>query len=272
MKGKSESEGVSLSPLTFPCSSLFPLTFSFPLVSPLLLRLHTAIQDWWNLRRIGKFRDRYVGRRCFIVANGPSLNRTDLSKLKGEYTFGLNRIYLLSERTGFVPSFYVAVNNLVIRQFASDIEKLKMPKFLENDCRDAIRADRHTYFLRYWPVPSFVLDFRRGVWHGATVTNVAIQLAYFMGFTEVYLVGLDHAFQFNGRPHEPQTSTEPDPNHFDPQYFGPGIQWHLPDLATSELAYRIARHQFEITGRKILNATHGGALEIFDRVNYDGLF
>jgi len=147
-----------------------------------------------------------------------------------------------------------------------------MPKFLEAACRGDIRADRQTYFLKYKRLPGFSEDFRRGIWHGATVTYVAIQLAYFMGFTEVYLIGLDHSFESSGEPHEQVTSQGPDPNHFDPEYFGSGTEWHLPDLATSELAYRIARHHFEQSGRKIRNASQGGALEILDRVDYDTLF
>ncbi len=35
------------------------------------------------------------GQRCFIIGNGPSLQRTDLTKLKDEFTFGMNRIYLV---------------------------------------------------------------------------------------------------------------------------------------------------------------------------------
>jgi len=35
-----------------------------------------------TMRRLRQFHDRYEGERCFIIGNGPSLNNTDLSKLK----------------------------------------------------------------------------------------------------------------------------------------------------------------------------------------------
>jgi len=225
-----------------------------------------------NLRCLDRFRNAYAGERCFILGNGPSLARMDLGKLKSEYTFGLNRIYLLSQKTGFIPSFLVAVNTLVLEQFGREIEAMLIPKFLGHDSIEHVRHDALTFFLRFNPTPGFYHAFRYGLWHGATVTFVAIQLAHFMGFTSVYLIGVDHRFQCSGQPHERQTSSHLDPNHFDPNYFGPGVEWHLPDLETSETAYRIAKIQFQESRRLIANAGVGGDLDVFPRVDFSDLF
>ena len=225
-----------------------------------------------NIERIEQFRDLYKGQRCFIVGNGPSLKKMDLSVLNNEYTFGLNRIYLLFEQTGFLPTFFVSVNNLVIRQFWSDMEALPMPKFIEHNCRGDITPNETTYFLKYAEEPKFYESFNNGIWHGATVTYVAMQLAYFMGFSEVYLIGVDHSFKVTGNAHEAQVSQEDDANHFHPNYFGKGIKWNLPDLETSEIAYKIAKDHYEDNGRRIYNATVGGKLEVFDRVEFETLF
>jgi hypothetical protein len=246
-----------------------PLQVAQPL-PPLPARLEAAYQK--NIRRLERFRDAYSGERCFILGNGPSLNRMDLGRLRSEQTFGLNRIYLLAERTGFLPSFLVAVNTLVLSQFGRDIEALPMPKFLGFDSRDDVRADPLTFFVKHNPTPGFYHHFHHGLWHGATVTYVAIQLAHFMGFHKVYLIGVDHHFECQGQPHERQTSQQADSNHFDPAYFGPGIDWHLPDLETSEAAYRIAKIQFRESARILANAGIGGHLEIFPRVAFDSLF
>ena len=96
------------------------------------------------------------------------------------------------------------------------------------------------------PAIWFFTDLTEGCWEGNTVTMVAIQLAYYMGFSEVYLLGVDHSYQFNGTPHAEQLSTGDDPNHFAPNYFGKGFRWHLPDLEGSELAYRVANHIFKM--------------------------
>ena len=53
------------------------------------------------------YRNRYAGKRAFILGNGPSLNMLDLSKLAGEVTFGTNGIFYLFDRMGFKPTFYV---------------------------------------------------------------------------------------------------------------------------------------------------------------------
>ncbi len=45
--------------------------------------------------RLRKFRSIHKGEDCFILGNGPSLNKIDLSLLKNYHIFGLNKIYLL---------------------------------------------------------------------------------------------------------------------------------------------------------------------------------
>ena len=74
-----------------------------------------------NVRRIRAYHKRYQGQRCFIMGNGPSLRLTDLARLKGEVTFGLNRIYLAFPELGFTTSYLVSVNDLVMEQCAGDI-------------------------------------------------------------------------------------------------------------------------------------------------------
>ena len=122
--------------------------------------------------------------------------------------------------------------------------------------------------LRSW----FFTDLTEGCWEGSTVTMVAIQLAYYMGFSEVILAGVDHSYQFSGNPHAEVTSAGDDPNHFASNYFGKGFRWHLPDLEGSELSYRVANFMFRQAGRRIVDATIGGKLQVFPKVEYDSLF
>jgi len=63
-----------------------------------------------------------------------------------------------------------------------------------------------------------------------------------------------------------------DPNHFAPNYFGKGFKWQLPDLESSEKSFELAHQAFEKAGRQILDATIGGQLNIFPKVNYMDLF
>ena len=93
-----------------------------------------------------------------------------------------------------------------------------------------------------------------------------------MGFEQAILIGVDHSFTSKGKANTTITSDGDDPNHFDPRYFGKGFRWQLPDLDMSEIAYQMAKANYEQDGRQILDATIGGQLTIFDKVDYDSLF
>ena len=217
-------------------------------------------------------KDEHKGERCFIIGNGPSLNNTDLTLLRNEVTFGSNRIYLLFDEIGFSTTYFVSVNRLVIEQCAHDIETLACPKFIGWRARDLVEFTGDMMFLRSRPEVGFRSDIATGVWEGATVTYVAMQIAYYLGFDKVILVGVDHSFTTKGKPHAIITSQGDDPNHFHPQYFGKGFRWQLPDLQTSEQAYAMAKEHFEKAGREIVDATIDGKLQVFTKVDYRSLF
>ena len=89
-----------------------------------------------------------------------------------------------------------------------------------------------------------------------------------MGFSNVYLIGVDHDFKIKGKPHEKQKLQGPDQNHFHPDYFG-GHQWNLPDLEGSELAYELALNYYRLGQRHIFDATVGGKLDIFPKIEFE---
>jgi hypothetical protein len=226
-----------------------------------------------NLQRLETMKGRHRGERCFIIGNGPSLKKTDLSLLRDEFTFGLNRIYLLFDQLGFSTSYYVSINRLVLEQFAAEIEaNVPCPKFTSWENRDLVSTIPEMHFFYRHNRASFHRDMTGGVWGGATVTYVAMQIAFHMGFQKVILIGVDHSFATKGKPHKTVVSEGGDPNHFDPKYFGKGIRWQLPDLETSEFAYGLARQSFEEAGREIVDATVGGQLQVFAKVDYLSLF
>lgn len=238
------------------------------------LRYNLSESGRRSARQLAAMHNRYLGERCVILGNGPSLNDTDLAPLRREFTFGSNRIYLLFPRLGFTTTFFVAVNRFVIEQCAKEIEELECLKFINWHARQFLhRRDDAIILLRSRRGRSFSVDpIRNGIWEGATVTYVSLQLAYYLGFQEVYLVGVDHSYRSQGLPHQLVTSAGDDANHFDASYFGRGFRWQLPDLATSEVAYRLAKRSFEVAGRRVLDATVGGNLKVFPKVSYDEVF
>jgi hypothetical protein len=220
------------------------------------------------------YHNKHRGERCFILGNGPSLKNTDLSLLKNEVTFGMNRIYLAFEDMGFPTTYFVSVNDLVIEQCAEDIQHLPVPRFISwRGGKQWLQPDKDLFFLySTYSGPKFATDIRNRLWESATVTYVSLQLAYYMGFEEVILIGVDHSFATKGKPNTTIVSEGDDPNHFDPKYFGKGFRWQLPDLDTSEIGYAMARQAFEADGRKVIDATIGGKLTIFEKRNYLDLF
>ena len=96
-----------------------------------------------------------------------------------------------------------------------------------------------------------------------------MQIAYHFGYARTVLIGVDHSFAFGGKPNEQLTSAGIDPNHFNSNYFGPGTQWHAPDLALSEVAYQMAKEAFQADGREIIDATEGGALQVFKKMDLE---
>lgn len=229
-----------------------------------------------SMDNLAALKDKYKGERCFIIGNGPSLRNTDVSKLKNEYTFGMNRIYLAFEEWGFQTSFLASVNDLVIEQCVDDFLGLDMPRFFSWRSRKFFPKDTAenlpTFLYTTYDGIKFADDARYRIWEGATVTNICLQLAYHMGFETAILIGVDHNFTSKGDANKTVVSDGDDPNHFDPRYFGKGFRWQLPDLDTSEIGYAIARANFEQDGRQILDATIGGKLQIFEKVAYDTLF
>jgi hypothetical protein len=226
--------------------------------------------------------------RCFILGNGPSLNKINIDRLRSEVSFGVNSIFLMTRTNGFRPTYYVVEDNLVFTENQKDINsydgvtKLLPKQYAEKlDCRDECFVfDMDTSFYNkrdpsLYAVPQFNVTSAPRFYCGQSVTYLNMQLAYYMGFAEVILVGMDFSYQ---KPSSHQQngnhihSQGDDPNHFHKDYFGAGKTWKDPRLGRVLRSYMRAKFEFESVGRKILNATPGGELELFPRVDFESLF
>jgi hypothetical protein len=227
-----------------------------------------------NIKGLRTYQDIHQGKRCFIIGNGPSLNDMDLGLLRSEITFGLNRIYLMFPSLGFTTTYLVLVNELVLEQCAGDLTALALPRFFTWRARRWFPRDPFIHFLDtdFTGPENFSGDVTRRIFEGFTVTYVALQLAFFMGFDEIILIGVDHNYTTQGAPNSTVVSGGDDPNHFSPAYFGKGFRWQLPDLEGSERAYRMAREAYQKAGRRVLDATVGGKLTVFPKAQYQDLF
>lgn len=225
--------------------------------------------------RLRALREQFRGRkRCFLIGNGPSLNDTDLSVLKDEVTFAVNGFFLKARELDWTPTFYLVEDHLVAEDRAQWIHGFKGPiKLFPAYLGYAFEPSDDTIFYNHRPRKSyphgfdFSLDADQVTYTGCTVTFSMMQMAAWLGFEEIYLIGVDASYAI---PADAKESREygvgvldmksDDPNHFDPDYFGKGFRWHDPQVDKMIDAYREARRALEGTGQTIWNAGIGGAL------------
>ena len=232
-------------------------------------------------RKISKYKNKYAGQRCFIVANGPSLRAEDLDLLhnRGEITFGMNRIYKLFDQTRWRPTYYVCEDEMIANGQQAEINALKaQEKFIPIEICwwHDVKIENACYFhLNYVENERFPLGFSTDCAHQidcrGTVTCSCMQLAAYMGFKEIYLLGVDHNYQktidING-------NVVVDPNAKD--YFCEGYDSDIKEIVVHDMgnntrAYMDAKKYCDSTAGKttIYNATRGGKLEVFPRVSFD---
>jgi len=210
-------------------------------------------EAWKMLRNLRK------SDTCVVIGNGPSLQDVPLSFLHKYDSFGSNRIYMLP----FSPMFYACVNPLVLDQFSAEISHLdSQAKFIAESHSELVPG---CFSLHSGSVPTFSREPWRSIYEGFTVTYVLLQLAFFIGYDSVLMIGVDHRYLMDGRPNEQTVRSGDDPNHFHPDYFGKGSVWNNPDLASSERSYHMAKSVFEDAGKRIINLTPNSALDVFDK-------
>lgn len=234
-----------------------------------LYKWNTTKQAKNNHLYLQSLHNKYKGKRLFVIANGPSIKDMDLNVLKNEYTMCMNRFYMYFDKLSFVPNFFVCVEDLVLEQFAEDINNLPIEDKFVN-WRLFKTLDK-CHFLKeaYTFNPFFQTDLTKPTHFGGTVTFACLQLAYYMGFDEVIIIGMDHSFKEKGTAATVEVRTyEKDESHFDPNYFPKGIKWKLPDLVKSEYGYALARDFYKKNGRRIIDATVNGKCQVFEKANF----
>lgn len=253
---------------------------------PERLRFHPAARRLWpseNHRRLAALKDRHRGERCFVIGSGPSINQMDLEPLRREITFGFNAFFLVAERLGFLPTYYLVEDPLPAEDNASELNRLEgTTKILPWDLRYCLRPDASTVYVHFdrcysdHPEPGFPRfspNAARVVFWGGTVAYMALQLAFYMGFEKVYLLGIDLTYQVPANLDGPViVSSTQDGNHFHPQYFGPGKRWHDPKVERMQASFEAAEVFFRNAGRELRNATVGGNLQRVPRVDFASLF
>lgn len=240
-------------------------------------RNHFAYTKWG--RNLKKLRGIHKGKRCFIIGNGPSLRAVDLEQLKDEYTFAFNRIYHIFAETSWRPTYYCTQDSKIAAASAEEIsEQIRTPYiFAPINLRWYENVDLNSaYFFNPIfageEVPEFSEDVSCFVGVGNTVAYTAIQVAVYMGFSEIYLLGVDHSFRTYQDENGNIVTDQNAKDYFTDKYNQDKKQLFAPRLDLSTMSYMAAQQYAKTHAVKIYNATRGGKLEVFPRVNFDDLF
>lgn len=240
------------------------------------IKIYAASEDSAYIYR---HKQKFEGMRCFIVGNGPSLKVEDLDRLRTEYTFASNGIVHLFNKTEWRPNWYMVVDKIIINQMDRwDLSLLKGIKMLVYD-KEFVDTHRDIldihYFVRagkYYIKPEKQVmnnvseDVSRFFSRSQSISTSLIELAIFMGFTNIYLVGFDHAFPVEINKNGIRNTNGKNMHHFD------GYQGKVRDVAYIDAiteAYQNIRKYADANNIKIWNATRGGNLDIFDRISFE---
>ena len=228
-----------------------------------------------NKKKLQQFKNIHKGKRCFIVANGPSLKKTDLTLLKNEITIGMNRIYLLEKVNGFKPTYLVSSDMPTqLKQFTKEYNEIDHIRFYNWNARKLFDENENLIFLDARFSRRFGKDLiKERIGNSKSVAYACLHLAYYMGFEEVILIGKDHSYNTNGINNKRLVeSTGNESNHFIEGYYKKGMKWGIPDYKMEEFTYNLAKNAFEKDGRKVFDATIDGKLDVFEKVDYQSLF
>jgi hypothetical protein len=216
------------------------------------------------------FKNIHLGKRCFIVATGPSLTMEDLVLINDEITFGMNSVCKIFDKTSWRPTYYGIQDCFVYRQLEKDIlnyykqsdnvfiadriaKQFKTPgdfhKFPLNCAYHENEMELDHYFA------DFSDDSYAIVYDGYSITYSLIQIAVYMGFTEIYLIGVDCNYKKGEK------------NHFAESGFIDKNEEKNHDKMTT--GYIVAKDYADSHNIKIVNCTRGGMLEVFERKNLE---
>ena len=238
-----------------------------------------------NSRLLRSYHNKHKGERCFLIGNGPSLRISDLEGLQknGEITFGCNLVTKVFGETSWRPDYYFLIDRICAKFQSEEIneairdiplftnittynifrEKPSNPVILYNIAKPKYKVKRSP--LAYY-IPS-----------GSTVMSLMIEMAVYMGFSEIYLVGCDCTSTFSGNTHFIQGYTDDklkarDAKKIIDRMRRIGIEgddYEKYFLDGSLNAYALLKEHARKRGVTIYNATRGGALEIYERVDID---
>ena len=227
-------------------------------------------------KRLRAFKNTHDGEYCFIVGNGPSLKAEDLEIIHKNKipSFGFNRIFLMFEKTDWRPTYYISQDEKMLRNCIEQVTDMDLPyKFIPLQLKYyfGINIKDALYFNMQADASIPFGEFANIVENSNTVAYTAAQLAAYMGFTKIYLIGVDHSFSVMQNDKGEIIRDENAKDYFTDSYNADKDELYIPNLDASTRTFLKMKKNCDAAGIEVYNATRGGKLEVFPRVNFDDL-
>ena len=251
--------------------------------------LEAHIQNWQSKhfertvygKKLALLKDSHKGEKCFVIGNGPSLQVEDLDMIykKKIPTFATNRVFKIFDKTEWRPTYYVSEDILLMKDAQDIINDMPVKgRFIPINLKwfEGVDIPNADYFYIEYNKPmketfGLSLDIPHNIRCRGTVTTTCLQLAIYMGFSEIYLIGVDHNFAKMFDKNGNVVIDNSIKNHFVDDY-DKGIydQGFHVDNAT-EAYMDVERLSRKMKNFRIFNATRGGKLEVYERVDLDSI-
>lgn len=234
-------------------------------------------------KKLTSYKGKYTGKRCFLVGNGPSLKADDLTKLhkNGDITFAFNRVYNIFDDTPWRPTFYISQDEKMLAGCQDVVNSLELPcKFIPIQLHWYHDTNiNNSIYFNIKPQPSenpdeflFSDDIAKEIYHSGTGMYTAAQIASYMGFSEIYFIGVDHHFHTSINNKGEIVVDNSVKDYFSDKYNSDRDNLYIPNTEKSTLTYVAMKKHCDERNIKVFNATRGGKLEVFPRVDFDALF
>ncbi len=240
-------------------------------------------------RLLAELKDRNKGRTVFVVGNGPSVRTEDLDLLHGAPVIATNRFHLSYPRLRLRPDYTVASGEQLMANHGQRILRdAGTPVLIPEDDRarlnlttpgDAAAADDQetaheeltmleTFAVKRGTTPAFRPNPKSGFADAGLTGFFAMQLAAWTGAKRIVLYGFDLTFTISPRAEHVDDLVRDagERNHFIAGYRDRGELWRPLNIDAVMAAMDAAHSWAKSKKTPIVNATRGGALEAFPRV------
>lgn len=161
---------------------------------------HQSASGKKNNSNLEVYKNKYNGKVCIVLGTAPSINNVDLALISEHYVMALNKAYLLSDKLGRHPDGVVIADPHAAVEYGNEVLKNPINDiFFSYSCFSKINNNEKVNFFDFYKLPRmhqgfFQYDITKPLYQSSTVAHYAIQIANYMGFDKIVLIGVDLSF------------------------------------------------------------------------------